>query len=261
MRYFTLLLPLFFSSWASALLDDRYARLAPGDYARSLRNGSPETPFKNFSAAYVAQALATPTDWVALGAVTPVKDQGAHGYCGTFGRVAAAEGQFAIKTGTLVSFSEQELISCIGWDKDQYSYFAPKGFMTSTDFPYNTSGPDMDPPIPGNPCVFDPAKIVPGSDRFFFNGSTGHATSEDQLVAFIHHNGPTTIGIDANVFGKRQKNCEATNSCFITSAWCRCRQRARASPPHPTAANPRAALTRQRRFAPPPHGRWTTAWC
>jgi hypothetical protein len=130
---------------AAALLDDNYARLAPGEYERGLKaQGAPETPFKNFSDAYVAKALATPTDWVALGAVTPVKDQGAHGYCGTFGRVAAAEGQFARATGTLVSFSEQELISCIGWDMDQYSFFAPRGFMTTAEFPYNTTGPDMD---------------------------------------------------------------------------------------------------------------------
>ena len=45
------------------------------------------------------KALATPTDWVKMGAVTPVKNQGPHGYCGTFGRVGSAEGQWALRSG------------------------------------------------------------------------------------------------------------------------------------------------------------------
>ena len=46
-----------------------------------------------FSPEFVKHALATGVDWVKKGAVTPAKDQGAHGYCGTFGRTCAAEGQ------------------------------------------------------------------------------------------------------------------------------------------------------------------------
>ena len=45
------------------------------------------------------KALATSIDWRKRGLVTPAKDQGAHGYCGTFGRVAAAEGQYARHSG------------------------------------------------------------------------------------------------------------------------------------------------------------------
>ena len=49
-------------------------------------------PFKKFSAAYVAHALSSSIDWRDKGAVTPAKNQGPHGYCGTFCRVASAEG-------------------------------------------------------------------------------------------------------------------------------------------------------------------------
>ena len=69
--------------------------------------GDSKYPFKNFSASYVATALNTGIDWRVRGLVTPAKDQGAHGYCGTFGRVGSAEGQFALKAGKLVSFSEE----------------------------------------------------------------------------------------------------------------------------------------------------------
>ena len=86
------------------LVDDGYKRLDPGQYMKELKSsGSPEIPFKNFSSAYVKKALSTHVNWTALGAVTPVKDQGPHGYCGTFGRVASAEGQYAIKLGNLGS--------------------------------------------------------------------------------------------------------------------------------------------------------------
>jgi len=106
-----------------AALDERgakYKRLAPGELQRELAlQSAPVIPFKNFSAAYVKHALATPINWTALGAVTPVKDQGVHGYCGTFGRVGSCEGQLALKKGMLVSLAEEELIDCIGWDQDQ----------------------------------------------------------------------------------------------------------------------------------------------
>ena len=83
------------------------------EHQRLLRDGY---PWRDFSAAYVKSALADPKNWTALGLVTPVKDQGPHGYCGTFGRVGAAEGQFAMrKGGPLTSFSEEELVDCIGW--------------------------------------------------------------------------------------------------------------------------------------------------
>ena len=213
---------LYAAGCTSASVDDaRFARLSPGAYERELRaQGLPEIPFTNFSSAYVQKALATPTNWTALGRVTPVKDQGAHGYCGTFGRVAAAEGQWARFGGALTSFSEEMLIDCIGWDRDQASYFSPRGFMTSAEYPYNLTGPDADPPIPGSPCRFDATKVVRGSGAGFFNGSTGHATSEAQLAAFIHHNGPVSAGINSDVFAQRAKGCDATSTCFITAADC-----------------------------------------
>ena len=88
--------------------------------------------------------------------------------------------------------------------------------------PYNeTAYPDADPPIPGNPCRFDASKVVAGSAGGAFTNYTGGAPSEDQLVAFVHHNGPTQTGIDADVFGLRAKGCEATGDCWITADDCK----------------------------------------
>ena len=179
-------------------------------------------PFKPFSDAFVKKALATPTNWTARGAVTPAKDQGPHGTCGTFGRVGAAEGQFALRSGRpLTNFSEEMLTDCCGWDLPQLPFFQAKGFMTSAAYPYNLSSyPDVDPPVPGNPCKYDAAKVVDGTAFDNFTDSTGGAPSEEQMAAFIYKNGPLQTGINANVFGLRAKGCEARGDCFITKEMC-----------------------------------------
>jgi cathepsin L len=83
-------------------------------------------------------------DWVSKGAVTKVKNQGSCGSCWAFSTTGSMEGAHFIKTGTLLSLSEQNLVDCStknngcgGGDMDlafQYTESAP--LEDVADYPY-----------------------------------------------------------------------------------------------------------------------------
>jgi len=78
-----------------------------------LNSPSPETVADNvLEAPKDLSALPTSVDWSTKGAVTGVKDQGNCGSCWSFSATGALEGAYQIKYGSLLSFSEQNLVSC-----------------------------------------------------------------------------------------------------------------------------------------------------
>jgi len=93
---------------------------------------------------YSPYELPTTVDWVTAGAVTPVKNQGSCGSCWTFSTTGALEGANFIASGTLLAFSEQQLIDCDpqnngcgGGDSFlAYEYFETSFVETETQYPY-----------------------------------------------------------------------------------------------------------------------------
>lgn len=90
----------------------------------------------------------TSIDWVSLGAVTGVKDQGNCGSCWSFSATGCLEGIYKIKRGSLQSFSEQQLVSCDtldsgcngGWMTNAFKWIqGNNGLCSESGYPY-TSG-------------------------------------------------------------------------------------------------------------------------
>merc|ERR1719421_672171 len=94
-------------------------------------------------------ATADSVDWVAKGAVTPVKNQGQCGSCWAFSTTGSVEGAFQIAGNPLTSFSEEDLVQCAGSSGNQgcngglmdnaFKWIESNGIATEASYPY-TSG-------------------------------------------------------------------------------------------------------------------------
>ena len=124
----------------------------------------------NFGVTRMAQEL----DWRKSGVVTPVKDQGECGSCWSFSATGAMEGAYAIKTGKLVSFSEQELIDCStgyndtgcsgGEMTNAFRYAIDNGMCKERDVPYKKSEHTCIQDTCNSKTYFTDCKILPSAN-------------------------------------------------------------------------------------------------
>jgi len=140
------------ASWSMGV--NQFADLTHAEFRESrLGYIQPSTPsmYKNVPRIIAdfseLDTLPAEVDWVKAGAVTPVKDQGQCGSCWTFSTTGAVEGSYFVKTKTLVSLSEQELVDCShnnenngcngGLMDDAFTYIIQNnGICSESSYPY-----------------------------------------------------------------------------------------------------------------------------
>merc|ERR1712216_1036412 len=144
-------------------------------------------------------------DWVAKGAVTPVKNQAQCGSCWAFSTTGSTEGALAIAAGlgenSLVSLSEQELVDCAGSYGNQgcngglmddgFKYIEAKGDAAESTYAY--TGKTGTCPTSKQSQTAIAAKAVTS-----FNDVT--KDSEPQMMAAVAQ-GPVPIAIEADQSG------------------------------------------------------------
>jgi cathepsin L len=146
-------------------------------------------------------ALPTTVDWTSAGAVTPVKNQGNCGSCWSFSTTGALEGAYKIKYGNLLSFSEQQLVSCDvgggdagcngGWMDDAFTFVQKNGGITTEDqYPY-TSGTTG---VSGSCVSSGYTNVAAVAPKGYVDVTTG---SVDALMSAVVQQ-PVSIAIQAN---------------------------------------------------------------
>jgi C1A family cysteine protease len=85
-----------------------------------------------------------PINWIDIGCVNQVQDQGQCGSCWAFSSVASMEAANCIARNHLEKFSEQQLVDCDtdcfgcsgGWSYAGFMYFEEHYAMTESSYPY-----------------------------------------------------------------------------------------------------------------------------
>tara|TARA_B100000902_G_C27292337_1_gene907871 strand:+ start:128 stop:1279 length:1152 start_codon:yes stop_codon:yes gene_type:complete len=154
----------------------------------------------------MVESLPDSIDWSTKGAVTPVKNQGQCGSCWSFSTTGALEGAFYLKTGTLDSFSEQQLVDCDnrqnkenkgkdmgcngGLMDNAFSWIERNnGLCTESSYPYESGTTKT-----GGSCKTT-CEVVPGSKITSFTDVTPKSDS-DMMAALSQQ--PVSIAIQAD---------------------------------------------------------------
>jgi len=126
---------------------NQFADLTPEEFKFKFLNNPRGEGYDNpCRLPHVKKGTDTKIDWRKKNAVSSVKNQGSCGSCWAFSTVGALEGLYAINKGSILEFSEQELVDCTrsygnegcqgGWMSWAFEYIREKGISTRKEYPY-----------------------------------------------------------------------------------------------------------------------------
>ncbi len=173
------------------LESSEFARLFNGYLGKSKTNSTAKT-FTANSRVRVPSSM----DWRTKGVVTGIKNQGQCGSCWAFSATGSLEGQHALKTGSLVSLSEQQLVDCSG----SYGNQGCNGGLMDNAFEYirDNKGDDTESSYPyeahDDSCRFNPANVG-ATDTGYVD--IAHE-DENALLQASGTIGPISVAIDAS---------------------------------------------------------------
>jgi len=137
--------------------------------------------------------VADSLDWRDKNVVNAVKDQGQCGSCWAFSTVGTVESRWAIKSGTLLSLSEQELVDCEHLDEnagcdgglmdDAFTWLETHSLELETAYPYKATD---------GKCKYSKSKGKVGVAKY-----VDLEQSDSALITALQE-GPVAVGVAAN---------------------------------------------------------------
>ncbi|CAL8086265.1 unnamed protein product [Calicophoron daubneyi] len=173
-----------FSDLTEAEFKSRYATMKHGMFA-SERIATKVVPG--------SQPLPSHFDWRDKGGVTPVKNQGACGSCWAFSVTGNIESMWFLKSGKLVSLSEQQLLDCDKQDEGcqgglpEWAYkqiIQMGGLMSEEEYPYKAKE--------------QTCRLVQKDVVVKISDSEKLTTNETELAIWLSEHGAISVGINAN---------------------------------------------------------------
>jgi len=177
---------------------NKFGDLDAGEFANIYNGYRSRRRSSNTTAKFVATGAQLPdeVDWRTKGCVTGVKNQGQCGSCWAFSATGSLEGQHQLKTGNLVSLSEQNLVDCSGkygndgcnggLMDDAFEYIkANHGIDTEASYPYVARD---------ERCRFNPSNVG-ATDTGYVDIQHDDENALQEASATI---GPISVAIDAS---------------------------------------------------------------
>jgi len=193
-------------SWTMAL--NEWADLTPEEFSArlGLRKGAAPSSSAPHTHVPSGAPLADSIDWRTKNAVTEVKNQGGCGSCWAFSTVVSLEGQAALKSGNLTSFSEQDLVDCVKNVKlpnsSQVCCDGCMGGLMDYAFAYmikSQHGEDDTEAAYPYRGVDGKCKFAQSAASPVVKSYTDVKKNEDDLKDAVGTVGPISIGVDASI--------------------------------------------------------------